>query len=70
MRSISRTGLRWRPKRFWARRKIPLRIVSCLLRVRAAVVSDARHASIAGAVMSSNNSGPKSGTRTRVTVWR
>jgi hypothetical protein len=30
----SRTGLRCRPKRFCARRKIPLRIVSCLLRMR------------------------------------
>ena len=62
--------MRWRPKRFWARRKIPLRIVSCLLRVRAAVVSDARQASMAGAVMSSNSSGPKTGTSTRLTVCR
>jgi hypothetical protein len=49
---------------------MPLRIVSCLLRVRAAVVSDARPASIAGAVMSSNTISPKTGTSTRPTVCR
>jgi hypothetical protein len=62
--------LRCNPNRFCARRKIPLRIVSWLLRVRAEVDNPARHASIIGAVTSSSINAPNTGTSTRPTVWR
>jgi len=63
MRSISITGRRCSPKRFCARRKIPVRIVSCLLRVRAEVDTDLRHAAIIGAVTSSSVSDASTGAR-------
>ena len=47
VRSISRTGLRWRPKRFCVRRKSAVEDRQLLVARPAAVVSEARHASMA-----------------------